>query len=247
MDFIMIFVIASGKGGVGKSTFCALTGRCLAARSKKTLLIDGDAGINSLQIMLGVSEHAANNWRDAALEECEPEDAILPVAENLFLFPAPPYCGDEVGPDEMRKLTNSLREQYDFILIDAPAGLGNGFALAAAGADKALVVATPDAVCVKGAYAAAERLQQLGLTDTRLIINRFSLPAVNSRKLFNIDSVIDKTAIQLLGVIPEDAQIIYSSVTDKMPGARSVSTKAAARIAARMDGKNVPLRLKALK
>lgn len=240
-------VIASGKGGVGKSTLTAGLGRASAASGRKTLLIDCDAGLGSLDILFGCDKDCAFNWMDLYEDRCKKEDALIKVADNLWLLPVPRTLQIDFPEDAVSSFIEKNEEDFDLILIDAPAGIGNGLKRAAKGAQRAIVVATPDAISVRGAWSVARVLTQEGIKEARLAINRFDYKAARKKKQYNIDFAIDQTAVQLIGVIPEEEKIISTSVTGKQLKKRSPAAKAFARILKRIDGKQVPLRISYLK
>ncbi len=240
-------VIASGKGGVGKSTLTAGLGRMAAAAGKRTLLIDCDAGLGSLDIMLGCDKACAFNWMDLYEERCTKQEALLPIADNLWLLPVPRSLQTDYPEDAVADFIEKHEDDFDLILIDAPAGIGNGLKRAARGAKRAIVVATPDAVSVRGAWSVARVLTQDGIDEVRLVVNRFDYKAARKKKQYNIDFAIDQTAVQLIGVIPEEEKIMFSSVTGKALKKNSPAVKAFSRILRRIDGEHVPLRISYLK
>ncbi len=240
-------VIASGKGGVGKSTLTAGLGRAAANAGKRTLLIDCDAGLGSLDILLGCDKDCAFNWMDLYEERCKKEDALLPVCENLWLLPVPRTLQTDYPEDAVADFIAKTEAEYDLIFIDAPAGIGAGLRRAAKGADRAIVVATPDSVSVRGAWSVARVLTQNGIKEARLVVNRFDYKAARKRKQFNIDTAIDETAVQLIGVVPEDEKIACSSVTGKQLKKNNPAAKAFARILRRIGGEHVALRVSYLK
>lgn len=240
-------LIASGKGGVGKSSITAGLGRIFCSAGLKTLLIDCDAGLSSLDIMLGLSEGSAFSWHDAYLERCSIYDAIIKNDELPDLLPAPVSPLDEPADQVVKHAAELLRDDYDIILIDAPAGLGRGLLRAAAAAKQLIVVATADEISVKDAAALDREIRKRSdINESRLIINRYDVKAAKKGKLLTIDDIIDKTTVQLIGVVPEDKNIMYSTVTGKT-GKKSKSFKALQRISERINGKNVELELSLLK
>ena len=234
-----IIVIASGKGGSGKSSFTAGVGRALANLGKKVLAIDCDIGLRSLDLLFGVSEKVVFDWGDLLSGRCTPEQAI--IKGKIDLLAAPRNFSDDFTPEKTAKLFKSLSENYDYILIDSPAGIDRGFQLASSGADKAVVITTPDNICVRSCARAFDELRRLGVDDTRLVINMFEVKPVYKHKLLNVDQCIDETGVQLLGVVPRDPNLGYCSVTGMIPGEFSPSTLAFSRIAKRITGKRVPL------
>ena len=239
-------VIASGKGGVGKSTATAALGRAFAAAGKKTLLIDCDAGLSSLDVMLGVRDKVLFSWYDAYLGNCSADEAVTEAGEGLFLLAAPGLPLYEEAADAVEKVTEELTGEYDVIVRDAPAGLGAGLMRAAQGAELALIVATADEVSVKGAAAVADLIRKTGIENIRLLINRYDLKAAGKGNLLSVDELIDKSCVRLIGIVPEDKNITYSTVTN-VNKANSKSAKAFGRTAGRIDGKNVDLILSLLK
>lgn len=239
-------VIASGKGGVGKSTASSALGRAFAAAGKKTLLVDCDPGLSSLDVMLGVREKVLFSWYDAYLGNCTAQEALTEAGEGLSLLAAPGLPLYEEASDAIVQVTEELAGQYDIIIRDAPAGLGAGLMRAAASAQTALIVATADEVSVKGAAAVAELIRKAGTENVRLLINRYDVRAARRGKLLSVDELIDKSCVRLIGIVPEDKDITYSTVTNAQRK-NSKSAKAFARIAERMDGKNIDLSLSLLK
>ena len=170
-----IIVIASGKGVVGKSTFSSFLGRQLSAEGFRVLLIDSDTGLGALDIMLGVTEQKLNSWLDASEEYCTTEAAIITVSEKLALLPSPEIYPDKIDDDVFVKIIAQCEENYDYIIIDASAGIDENLRRAVKCADRIIFVATADEVSVRCAAAAANQAEALGIdrSDMRLIINRF--------------------------------------------------------------------------
>ena len=144
-------------------------------------------------------------------------------------------------PESMKELADKLAKDYDYIFFDAPAGLSDGFELACAAADRGIVVSTADAVCVRSVNITAGAMRKLGLSDIRLVINRFDEKAVCKKKLLNIDDVIDAVCVQLIGIVPEDAAVSHCAVRGEPLPASSAAAKAFSRIAKRIDGGEAPL------
>ena len=234
-----IIVIASGKGGSGKSSFTVGVGRALANLGYRVLAADCDIGLRSLDILLGVSQQVVFDWGDLLLERCSAEQAIIKADVDFLAAPRSYY--DEFTQESVSALFKSLSENYDFILLDSPAGIDRGFQLAASGADRAVVVTTPDSVCVRSCSMAFAELNKLKIEDIRLVINMFEVKPVCKKKLLNIDKCIDETGVQLLGVVPRDANIGFSSVTGTSPKEFAPSSLAFNRIAKRISGQRVPL------
>lgn len=239
-----VTVITSGKGGVGKSTVTAGLGAALAARGKRVLLVDGDAGLGCLDHMLGISERRVFDLADVVSGAAEPDKAVYasPLSSNLFLLSAPAAEEDTVSPDVMEQLIGLYAKFYDHVLIDSPAGVGTGFRSAAASAGRALLVATPDPVCLRNTFRAHQSLEQAGVPRQRLVVNRFSAAAFRAQNCYrDLDSVIDAAGARLIAVIPEDAALAASCFRAEPFPERSQGAMALARLAARLEGTQVPL------
>lgn len=187
--------VVSGKGGTGKSTFSCGLARALAARGKRVLLIDADAGLRCLDIMLGVSERLLFDLGDVLCDRCEAGDAIIEVSGGLQLLAAPLEGG--IDRDALCGLVCDCRDQYDFIIIDSTAGVDSGFEAAAAAADRAIIVTSPDPVSVRDAGRVSGLLD--GATPHRLVVNRYLGGTVDE-----LDGIIDDACSQLIGIVPFD-------------------------------------------
>ncbi|MBQ6570056.1 MAG: septum site-determining protein MinD [Clostridia bacterium] len=236
-----VMVITSGKGGVGKSTVTAGLGAALGRRGKKVLLIDGDAGLRNLDILLGVAHELVFDIYDVLVGNCEPIKAIYqcPDEENLYLMPAPQSEENRVTPELMTKLIKGLSDYYDYVLVDCPGGMDSGFKAAIAAAQAALIVITPDAVCIRDADIIRTRLVKEGMKNVRLVINRFSLRALDNNRIPNLDYIIDATGVRLMGVVPEDEEIPRSSARGHIAGCKGYASLAFDRLAARLEGEKI--------
>ncbi|MCQ2476458.1 MAG: P-loop NTPase [Clostridia bacterium] len=234
-----ITAIISGKGGVGKSTFTAGISKELSARGKRVLAIDCDIGLRSLDLLLGCDEQVVFDWGDAILGRCEAQRVIIDCSVD---FAAAPLTDDDAFTAEA--LSSFIREvapKYDYIFLDAPAGVGKGFELAVKCAKKVIAVTTPDNICVRSCSLAIDQAEKLGITDFSLVVNMFEVKPVTKKRLLNLDECIDATATGLLGVIPVDRILAFASVTGIKPGEFSPSQQAFYRIAARFEGEKVDL------
>ena len=234
-------VIASGKGGVGKSSVSAGLSCALQRAGHSVLVIDCDIGLRSLDIMLGASENMLFNWGDVITGRCAAHKALTPTAYGPMLLCAPKDFEHEYTAEAMKKLAAEYEERFDYMIFDSPAGMG--FKLSAAAADTAIIVATPDEVCVRNGAIAADNLANLGIEQSRLIINRFDVKATVKRKLLNIDDVIDSTRLRLLGIVEQDSAVSFNLSRGKPLPSRSKAAKAFERIADRLDGKRIPLKI----
>ena len=239
-----IILVASGKGGVGKSSVTAFLGKALVKQNKKVLLIDLDVMLKSLDIILGCTEKCVYDWCDVLEGRADAENAVVKGENgNPDLLCAPVSFSPSITQNGLAPFIEPLKENYDYIFLDAPAGLGEMLMLGSQIADFALTVATPDEVCVRSANMAADMMKKYGMNgEIRLIINRFRKKDVRKGSLLNADSVIDKTGVRLIGIVPEDSAVKFFSVSGKPLSPRSQAYPAFERIALRLDGKNIPLK-----
>lgn len=237
-----ITVVTSGKGGAGKSTVSAGLGYALAEAGASVLLVDGDAGLRGLDLMLGIGQDIIYDLGDIFVGNCEPIRAVYrsPFNDNLSLVPAPSELQGLCSPVDLRRLCRGFAQHYDFVFIDCPAGTGRGFQTAVAAADSALVVSTPDALCARDAGIVGGLLAERDI-PARLIINRLRVAPVLQGKMPDLDTIIDTAEIQLIGVIPEDEQLTVSVANGRPLPDRGVAHTCFRNIARRFCGDEVPL------
>lgn len=238
----MISVITSGKGGAGKSTVSGGLGCALAHRGRRVLLVDGDAGLRSLDVMLGIAGQAVYDIADVIAGNCPPSDAVYPspICSGVFVMPAPVSLERLAQPEDMAKLCRGLAKYYDEVIIDCPAGIGAGFETAVAGADRAFVVSTPDMVCARDAQILARLLREREI-PSRLVINRLRPAPILRGKMPDIDELIDTASLQLIGVLPEDEAVAVANAYGKPLPMDCPAARCFANIAARYLGEDVPL------
>jgi septum site-determining protein MinD len=239
-------VITSGKGGVGKTTTCANLGAGLAIRGRKTVLIDADIGLRNLDVVMGLENRIVFDLVNVVEKVCKIRQALIKDKrfENLFLLPAAQTKEkDAVKPEQMVELCSELRKDFDYVLIDCPAGIEQGFKNAVAGADNAIIVTTPDVSAVRDADRIIGLLQSRDIQQPRLIINRVRLEMVRKGDMMDVGDINDILAINLLGVIPDDESIIISTNKGE-PAVMDSGSKAGEafrNIVARLEGQDVPL------
>lgn len=240
-----IITVISGKGGVGKSTFCVNTAKSLCENGKKVLLVDGDIGLRSLDMLLGVDNMVLYDWSDVLLNRCDKYKARLFYSDNLQLLPAPLEMVESLDVDAFKALISQYADGYDYVIVDSPAGIGELPTLYAKCADECIIVATADNVSARSAGVVGDQLVNMGIAEEkiRLIINRFDKNAVKLGKMLNIDDVIDITYLRLLGVVPEDKKLTHASVVDAELSTRNRTKIAFNNIAGRILGKEILLNL----
>lgn len=238
----MIAVVTSGKGGVGKSTVCVGLSCALAERGQRVLVIDTDMGLRSLDLMMGVADKAVHDLSDIFSRECDPQSAICasPLHENVFVIPAPSTIDLNCTPEDMQYLCRGLAEHYDTVLIDCPAGIGRGFHLAIAAADRAILVSTPDMVCARDIHTASTLLDRQEISY-KMIINRLRPRAVMKGHMLDIDEIMDIAQVPLLGVIPEDDAVTLATANGRAFPPKSYASVCMNNIAARFCGESVKL------
>ena len=239
------YVVASGKGGTGKTSFVSGVGAALALAGHKTLCIDLDIGLRNLDIALGMTDRVLMNFADVISGRCSLQKAAVshPALPGLFLLTAPmAQEAKRITDEEMLALMNEAKQQFDFCIIDAPAGLGSGFHLAATAADRAIIVTTTDSSSLRDAQHAAMELSDYPVRSRHLVVNRVEKRML--RKLHrNIDDAIDTAGLPLLGVVPEDANVQLAT-NREIPivlTERRGAAKAYTNIAQRLCGQRVPL------
>lgn len=209
-----VIVITSGKGGVGKTTTSANLGTALALQNKKVCLVDADIGLRNLDIVIGLENRIVYDLVDVVEGNCELKQAIIKhrKVDNLYLLPAAQTKDkNSVSPYQMEKVIKDLKKTMDYILIDSPAGIEQGFKNSIVGADRAIVVTTPEVSAVRDADRIIGLLEAEGLNDPDLIVNRIKVNMVNDKSMMNVDDVSDILSINILGIVPDDENIIIST------------------------------------
>ncbi|MDE7389438.1 MAG: AAA family ATPase [Lachnospiraceae bacterium] len=241
-----VIVVASGKGGTGKSTVTVGLGTALADEGYKVLLVDCDSGMRGLDIMLGITRSLVFDIADAVSGSCTVENTVYPCPnkKGLFLMPAPLNAYDEVAPQVLGQLVDGVADIFDYIIVDSPAGVGSGFEAAAYPATRALVVVNTEPTSLRGGQNVARKLTECGVSDIRLVINKFNRKTFEKMALYeDLDEVIDVTALQLIAVIPEDYALAAAIQSGKI-GTASKASNALSRLAGRIQGRKEPLLIK---
>ena len=239
-----LIAVLSGKGGTGKTSVCAAVSTALARMGHKVLAIDCDMGLQNLDISLGLSDSGAISFLDV----CEGGYSLSHAAkhdrfETLSFLTAPlNRTAESVDADAFRDMVRAAKREFDYIFLDAPAGIDAGFELAAKFADRCLIVTGADPAAMRDAARAAQRLELMGKTDVKLIVNRVS------RKLFatmsvTVDDVMDTAGLPLIGVVPEDQNVTLAAAfgTPLITHTNRGAAKACEAIARRLEGRRIPL------
>ena len=237
-------VFTSGKGGTGKSTAVSVIASCLAALGKRTLCIDLDLHLPNLDLLMGVSDMTSLDIADVAARRSSLAEAAVehPKIKGLFLLAGPALCSEELNSEMLAQIVEMARAEYDYCLIDGPAGLDERFYLTAREADVVVVVATPDATSQRDAQRAVMELDELGIQEIRLLLNRVRAKIV-AKSAINVDDIIDFVGAQLIGVVPEDQDVIEaaSRLQPIVLYSRRWAASAFLRVAKRIMEENDPL------
>ena len=237
-------LITSGKGGVGKSTVCTMLGAALARQNSRVLMLETDCGLRNLDLMNGLENQVVYDLGDVLLGRCEPAKAILkcPSSQGLDLLPAAGSTRFQIPAGSLNRLIEGLKEFYDYILVDCPAGFDDIFDAVMAASDMGLVVVTPNLISVKDGAKAADLMYQAGVKEGRLLINMVPKRWKPTEALPDFDAIIDMVGLQLLGVIPVDSEMSENLNRGKM-GLYSEGVEVFDNIARRLKGKWIPLRI----
>ena len=240
-----IIVITSGKGGVGKTKTSANVGTGLAILGKKVVLIDTDIGLRNLDVVMGLENRIVYNLVDVVEGNCRMKQALIKDKRypNLFLLPsAQTRDKTSVNPGQMVKLVDDLREEFDYVLLDCPAGIEQGFQNAIAGADRALVVTTPEVSAIRDADRIIGLLEASGMKTIDLVVNRIRMDMVRRGDMMSLDDVMDILAIDIIGAVPDDEDIVISTNQgEPLVGIGTPAGQAYMDICKRITGETVPL------
>ncbi|PZO36453.1 MAG: septum site-determining protein MinD [Pseudanabaena frigida] len=240
-----IIVVTSGKGGVGKTTSSANLGMALAKLGRKVVLVDADFGLRNLDLLLGLENRIVYTALEVIARECKLDQALVKDKRqpNLSLLAAPQTRNKTaITAAHMKALVEVLSRYFDYVLIDCPAGIESGFQNAIAGAKEAIVVTTPEISAVRDADRVVGLLEANRITDIKLILNRIRPAMVKNNDMMSVEDVLDILSVKLIGVIPDDEQVIVSTnkgeplvLSDKA----SLAGTAYENVAKRLEGRNI--------
>ena len=241
-----VIVITSGKGGVGKTTTTANIGAALADKGHKVLLIDTDIGLRNLDVVMGLENRIVYDLIDVIEGRCRVSQALIKDkrCQNLVLLPAAQIRDkNDVNTDQMKELIYSLKDSFDYILIDCPAGIEQGFKNAIAAADEAIVVTTPEVSATRDADRIIGLLEAAGIKSPRIVVNRLRIDMVKEKNMLSVEDILDILAVKLLGVVPDDETVVISTNKGEplVYKGDSLAAKAFKNIASRIEGVEVPL------
>jgi septum site-determining protein MinD len=240
-----VITVTSGKGGVGKTTAVANLGVALASEGSKVVCIDGDIGLRNLDVILGLENRIVYDIVDVIEGRCRLKQALIRDKKlpELYLIPAAQTRDkNAVSPSDMNRLIKELRPDFDFVLIDSPAGIERGFRNAIAAADRVIVVTNPEVSAVRDADRVIGILEAEEKGPAALIINRLNQSLVKNGDMLSPDDVLDLLAVELIGIVPEDENVVISSNRGAPVAAdpKSRAGQAFRNIAKRLRGETVP-------
>ena len=240
------FCIASGKGGVGKSTFTANLGAVLAHRGSSVVIIDMDIGLRSQDALLSLENQVVYDLVDVTADECSLDQAVLshPSIPNLSLLPASQFArAKALDPARLKLILEELKKTYEYIFLDCPAGIERGFRNALnAGVDQTILIVTPDDICIRDAERAAQVLEKKQMPRPRIVVNRLNYKLIRAGEMYPARTVADVLDLELLGEIPEDLTVNRSILNHVLFVDYDCEARSAMlRIASRLTGEDVPL------
>ena len=239
-----VIVVTSGKGGVGKTTTTANLGSALALAGKKVALVDTDIGLRNLDVVLGLENRIVYDLVDVIEGKCKLRQALIKDKrfKELYLLPAAQTKDkNAVTEEQMKNLISKLKEEFDFVIIDCPAGIEQGFKNAIVGADRALVVTTAEISSIRDADRIIGLLEASEIKNPELIVNRLRPYMVRRGEMMDVDDIVDLLAIDLIGVVPDDENVITHTNKGEpvISNKRAPSGKAYIEISRRLLGENI--------
>ncbi len=241
-----LIAVLSGKGGTGKTSLCAGLAEALALQGESVLCIDCDVGLRNLDIALGISQIGALSFLDVCSGGYSLDMAAKhPVYPSLSFLTAPVSCGvEEIDPVAFSQMLEAARSRFSYIFLDAPAGIEAGFRLAARFADRILLIASADPASIRDAARAGDLLEAMGKLSTRLVVNRIEKKTLSAMGV-TVDDLMDQAGLPLLGIVPEDPNVVLCAAFRQplLGYTKKGAAAACRRIAKRIQGRSVPVKL----
>lgn len=240
-----VIVVTSGKGGVGKTTTAANIGTGLAAQGKKVVLLDTDIGLRNLDVVMGLENRIVYDIVDIAQGHCKLKQGMIKDKRfpELYLIPAAQTKDKtSVTEEQTRAICNELKQEVDYVIVDCPAGIEQGFKNAIAGAQRSIVVTTPEVSSIRDADRIIGLLEASGIRKNELLINRLRVDMVRRGDMMSVEDVTEILAIDLLGVIPDDESVVVATNQgEPVVGEDSLAGKCYQNICRRLLGEEVPI------
>lgn len=243
-----VIAITSGKGGAGKSSVTVGLATAFAAIGRKVLILELDLGLRCIDIMLGLEHQIVYDLGDVVNGSCRVRDAIVASDRRgrLDYIPAPMTISASFDFERVAMCIRSLKREYDYILVDTPAGLGLSILSVKNLADLAVIVATPDPVCIRDGEKVAVMIEQMGFSNYKLIINRVSKRSMKKSTIHDLDDVIDGVGAQLIGVVPENAEFQWALGRGSWVESKNIVNQVFSAIVQRIEGTYIPLMIETL-
>lgn len=211
-------VVTSGKGGVGKTTVTANLGIALAWRGRKVVLVEGDIGLNNLDVCMHIEDKVLYDIGDVVKNKCTINQSLVPFCDNLFVLPATSMTSTLVSTLQFMEIVDKLKDAFEYVIIDCPAGIEDSFHRAIKGADEAILVTTPHIASIRDAYKVSRVLSSYRLEKQGLIVNRMQGANVLDRTMLSAKEITNALQLELYGVIPEGNDVnLFSVITEFKP------------------------------
>ena len=240
-----VYVITSGKGGVGKTTATANIGSALAMRGNRVVVIDADIGLRNLDVVMGLENRVVYDLVQVIDGVCRLHQSMIrdKLTKSLYLIPAAQTRDkNAITGEQLRSICEQLKSEFEYVLVDSPAGIEQGFRNAVTAADKAILVTTPEVAAIRDADRVIGLIEAAGLQTPVLVLNRVNSKMVRRRDMMSTEDILSLLSVELLGMVPEDQGVMVSTNRGVpiVHNSKSLAGRAFCNIAARLDGETVP-------